>query len=71
MSTFIISSSFNNSFNSLLFQLFILLIIYSFYLKTMSQMNAQIKPQQIMKTMQDFEKQNEMMNMKEELSMNN
>lgn len=37
----------------------------------MSQMNAQIKPQQIMKTMQDFEKQNEMMNMKEELSMNN
>lgn len=34
-------------------------------------MNAQIKPQQIMKTMQDFEKQNEMMNMKEELSMNN
>ena len=37
----------------------------------MSQMNAQIQPQQIMKTMQDFEKQNEMMNMKEELSMNN
>ena len=34
-------------------------------------MNAQIKPQQIMKTMQDFEKQNDMMNMKEELSMNN
>lgn len=34
-------------------------------------MNAQIKPQQIMKTMQDFEKENAMMNMKEELSMNN
>ena len=34
-------------------------------------MNAQIKPQQIMKTMQDFEKQNDMMNMKEELSTNN
>ncbi|XP_054163170.1 charged multivesicular body protein 2b-like [Oppia nitens] len=35
--------------------------------KTMSQMNAQLKPQQIMKTMQDFEKENQMMSMKEEM----
>ncbi|CAG2158935.1 unnamed protein product [Oppiella nova] len=35
--------------------------------KTMSEMNAQLKPQQMMKTMQDFEKENQMMSMKEEM----
>ncbi|CAG2101109.1 unnamed protein product, partial [Medioppia subpectinata] len=35
--------------------------------KTMGQMNAQLKPQQIMKTMQDFEKENQMMSMKDEM----
>jgi len=35
--------------------------------KTMSKMNAQIKPQQIMKTMQDFEKENAIMSMKDEM----
>jgi len=35
--------------------------------KTMGKVNAQLKPQQIMKTMQDFEKENTMMAMKEEM----
>ena len=35
----------------------------------MSEMNAQLKPQQMMKTMQDFEKENQMMSMKEEMSL--
>jgi len=35
--------------------------------KTMGKMNDQMKPQQIMKTMQEFEKENQMMSMKEEL----
>jgi len=34
----------------------------------MGKVNAQLKPQQIMKTMQDFEKENTMMAMKEEMS---
>ena len=34
----------------------------------MAKMNAQIKPQQIMKTMQDFEKENQIMSMKDEMS---
>jgi hypothetical protein len=34
----------------------------------MGKVNAQLKPQQIMKTMQDFEKENTMMSMKEEMS---
>lgn len=35
--------------------------------KTMGKVNAQLKPQQIMKTMQDFEKENAIMSMKEEM----
>jgi len=31
-------------------------------------MNEQLKPQQIMKTMQDFERENQKMELKEELS---
>lgn len=34
----------------------------------MGKINEQIKPQQILKTMQDFEKENTKMSMKEEMS---